>query len=176
MESQGLSKNELAALVEISKGITSPNKLAEALKKSKAQIYRITKKLIETGFIEKEKRKLIFQKHSFIPIIIDILNKNPKIIPLLADSGILILKETLEGSTIEEIELRTSLKKAIIYRKLNLAIKFSIINKAKNKYLLNSRVWPELKGFLEDYKRYSHSIDFRLSPQILIRGKYKGAI
>ncbi len=176
IKQSGLSKNELEALREIGSGNISPKKLAVALEKSRAQIYRIAKKLNEKGFIKKEKRKLILQKHSFIPLILEILNKNPKIIPLLADSGITILKETLEASLVKEIESRTGLKKAIIYRKLMQAKKFSIIKKENKKYTLNSKVWPDLKEFLEDYKRYLLRIDYKINADILIRGKYGEAI
>jgi len=176
IKQSGLSKNELKALREISAGNTSLKNLAEALKKSRAQVYRISKKLNEKGFIGKEKRKLILQKHSFIPLILEILNKNPKIIPLLADSGIIILKETLEPSAIEKIELKTGLKKAIIYRKLNQAKKYSLIKKENKKYVLNSRIWPDLKEFLESYRRYVFRIDPKLSANILIRGRYKNTL
>jgi len=172
----GLSRNELGALREISNGNNSLKKLAIALGKSRAQAYRISQKLIENGFIEKENRKIILQKHSFVPILIEILNKYPKIIPLLADSGILILKETFEDLTVEDVESRTNLKKAIIYRKLMLARKFSIIKKENKKYSFNSKIWPDLKEFLEDYKRYLHRIDSKISANILIRGKYKGVV
>jgi len=176
IKQSGLSKNELEALREINLGATSLKNLAEALRKSRAQIYRISKKLNEKGFIKKEKRRLILQKHSFIPLILEILNKNPKIIPLLADSGITILKETLEASIIKEIESRTDLKKAIIYRKLMQARKFSIIKKENKKYVLNSRIWPDLKEFLESYGRYIARIDPKLSADMLIRGRYKDAL
>lgn len=172
----GLSRNELEALKEISGGAVSLKNLAKALGKSRAQIYRISKKLNEKGFIKKENRILILQKHSFTPLILEILNKNPKIIPLLADSGITILKETLEPSLIREIESRTSLKKAIIYRKLMQARKFSIIKKDNKEYFLNSKIWPDLKEFLENYKRYLLRIDYNLNASILIRGKYNNII
>jgi predicted DNA-binding transcriptional regulator AlpA len=176
IKQSGLSKNELNALREISIGNISLKNLAKALGKSRAQIYRISKSLYEQGFIEKDKKRLRLQKHSFVPLILDILNKNPKVIPVLADSGITILKETLEYSSIEEIESKTGLKNAIIYRKLMQARKFSIIKKDNKKYLLNSKIWPDLKEFLEDYKRYLLKIDYKLDADILIRGKSKGVI
>ena len=176
IKQSGLSKNELEALREISIGAASLKNLAETLGKSRAQTYRIAKKLNEKGFIKNEKHRLILQKHSFIPLILEILNKNPKIISLLADSGITILKEILEASLIKEIESRTGLKKAIIYRKLMQARKFSIIKKENRKYFLNSKIWPDLKEFLEDYKRYLLRIDYKINAGILIRGKYNNII
>ena len=176
IKQSGLSKNELKALKEIGIGNISLKNLAKALEKSRAQTYRIYSRLFKKGFIKNEKRKLILQKHSFIPLLLEILNKNQKIIPILADSGITILKETLEPSAIEEIESKTGLKRAIIYRKLMQARKFNIIKKENKKYLLNDRVWPYLKEFLEDYKRYLFRIDFNLSAEVLIRGKYDNVI
>lgn len=171
-----VSKNELQAIREISLEKNSLKEIATALGKSRPQIYRILKHLIAGGFIEKEGRKLKLQKQAFMPILVQILNNNPKIIPLLADSGIILFKEMLQPSSIEKLEEKTGLKIAIIYRKIKEAKKFSMIKKEGKNYVFNSKVWPDLKEFLEIYKQYALRIAPNINADILIRGKYKNEI
>jgi DNA-binding MarR family transcriptional regulator len=166
-----LSKNELFALRAIALGKNSLKEILLELKKSRPQIYRIIKNLSKKEFIEK-RRRISLQKHSFISILAEILRIHPQIIPVLSDSGITILKETLEGATIKEISLKTLLKPAIIYRKIKEARKFSILRKKNKKYLFSEKIWPDLKEFLEEYKKHISRIDPRIDARFLIRGKY----
>jgi predicted transcriptional regulator len=176
IKQQSLSKNELKLLREINIDNFSLEGLAKALSKSRFQTSRLLSKLREKGFLNRIGNKLIFQKQSFIPILLDILDKNTHLIPILADSGINILKEMLEPSSIKDLESKTNLKQAIIYRKVKEAQKFSIVRKENKKYFLNSKIWPELKEFLESYKRYLIRISPHLDSNILIRGKYDNII
>jgi len=171
-----LSRNELEFIREIALEKNSIQEIAVVLKKSRPQLYKILKHLIDGGFIEKEGRILRLKKQAFIPILVQILKNNPHIIPLLADSGIILLKEMFEPVSINEIEEKTGLKIAIIYRKVQEAQKFNIVRKKDKKYFLNSKVWPDLKEFLENYKQYALRIAPKIDADLLIRGKYGNEI
>jgi hypothetical protein len=170
-----LAKNELKILREITLGKNRVTEIAQAIQKSSTWTYKLLKKLNKKGFIEDKNKKIVLQKHSFIPIISQLLRRSPQLIPILADAGIPILESLLEWRSVKEIQSLTGIKKTIIYKKIKESQKFSVIFKKGEKYII-SDIWSEIKEFIEDYKRYSFRTDPAIDPEILIRAKYDNVV
>ena len=170
-----LAKNELKILREVTLGKNRVTEIAQAIQKSPTWTYKLLKKLNKKGFIEDKNKKIVLQKHSFIPILSQLLRRSPQLIPILADAGIPILESLLEWHSVKELQSLTGIKKTIIYEKIKESQKFSVIFGKKGKYII-SDIWSEIKEFIGDYKEYSFRIDPAIDPDILIRAKYDDVI
>lgn len=58
-----------------------------------------------------------------------VLDSYPNLIPLLADSGILILISLLEAKTVDEITEEADVKKSTVYAFLKKTLKISLIKR-----------------------------------------------
>ena len=172
MEYMQLSETELKILQQIANGNTDIKKIAEALERDYSRIYRTKNKLIEKNFIEFSQSVLTPKKTTHTNLLLQLLLKHPNIVSLLSGAGILILGELLHPKTVEEIESDTCLKKSIIYKKIKQAINISaVIPKEKHKYVINEKIWKELKDFLVEYKTYEETIDPRVPSNSIIYHK-----
>ena len=157
-----LSKPELKVLEQIAKNNTKVLEIAHALKKSDKQIYRTRKNLIKKGFIELSKGKITAKKTTYNTLLLQLLSQHPNLAEILSSNGIQILSATLEPKSINQVINETGLKKSLIYQKLKQAFNVSIIKKENKNYVLNAKLWTKLKEFLEEYKRFSESVDQRI--------------
>ena len=177
MEYMQLSETELRILQQIANGNTDIKKIAEALERDYSRIYRTKNKLIEKNFIEFSQSVLIPKKTTHTNLLLQLLLKHPNIVSLLSGAGILILGELLHPKTVEEIESDTCLKKSIIYKKIKQAINISaVIPKEKHKYVINEKIWEDLKDFLVEYKKHEETTDSRIPANSNIYYKNKGAL
>jgi len=174
MEYMQLSKIELKILQQIANSNIDIKKIAEALKRDHSRVYRIKNKLIEKNFIEFSQSLLTPKKTTHTNLLLQLLLKHPNIVSLLSGAGLPILSELIHPKTVEEIETDTCLKKSIIYKKIKQAIDISaVIQKEKYKYVINEKIWKELKDFLLEYKKYEETIDPRVPPNSIIYHKNK---
>jgi len=166
-----LSKPELKVLEQIAKNNTKVLEIAHALKKSDKQIYRTSKNLIEKGFIELSRGKITAKKTTHNTLLLQLLSQHPNLIEMLSNNGIQIFSATLSQKDVNQIINETKLKKSLIYQKLKQASNVSIIKKENKNYALNSKLWGKLKEFLEEYKRFSESVDKRIPANSIIYKK-----
>ena len=166
-----LSKPELRILQQIANGNTRINEIAHAIKKSDKQIYRTTKNLIEKGFIELYRGKITAKKTTHNAVLMNLLSKHPNLINVLSGNGIKILIVVLSPKNIKQIKRETKLKKSIIYQKLKQFYNTSIIRKENKNYVLNAKIWNNLKDFLEEYKKFSESVDKKIPANSVIYKK-----
>jgi len=168
-----LSKPELRVLEQIAKNNTKVLEIAHALKKSDKQIYRTSKNLIETEFIELSRGKITAKKITHNTLLLQLLSQHPNLVEILSSNGIKILTATLDPKDINQIINETGLKKSLVYQKLKQAFNMSIIKKENKNYVLNEKIWNKLKEFLEEYKRFSESVDQRIPANSTIYKKTK---
>jgi len=172
MEHMQLSKIELKILQQIANGNIDIKKIAEALNRDYSRIYRIKNRLIEKNFIEFSQSVLTPKKTTHTNLLLQLLLKHPNIVNLLSGAGLPILGELLHPKTVQEIESDTCLKKSIIYKKIKQATNISaVIPKEKHKYVINEKIWKELKDFLVEYKTYEETIDPRVPSNSIIYNK-----
>lgn len=163
-----LSKGELLLLEQIAKGNRSLRSIALALNKSEKQIYVYVKNLSDKGYTTLSNGNIEPKRLVHVSLLLQLLSKTPNLPHILSGSGISILQEMLKPVTIPEISKKTGYKKTAIYSKLVEARKRSLVNKNKNTFEINERVWCELKEFLEEVLKYESSIDDRIPTSAII--------
>lgn len=171
-----LSKGELLLLEQIAKGNRSLRSIALALNKSEKQIYVYVKNLSDKGYITLSNGNIEPKRLVHVSLLLQLLSKTPNLPHILSGSGISILQEMLKPVTIPEISKKTGYKKTAIYSKLVEARKRSVVNKNKNTFEINERVWCELKEFLEEALKYESSIDDRIPTSAIIYYKRENEI
>lgn len=160
-----MNKTELKILEEVANG---KDKI-KGLPLSKAKIYRAIKNLDD--FITHKRARLEPKKATHVNLLLQLLLKYPNLKSLLSDSGIIILTSTLSPKSIKEINKETNLKKSIIYRKINQAVKISAVKKEKQYYSINDKLWPGLIEFLSEFNKYKNTVDIRIPANSVIYHK-----
>lgn len=129
---------------------------------NKTYISTILNKLIKKNLIIKKKGLYSISNHSFVIKLAQILFKNKNFILVVKDSGLDILLNLLDGSSVKNISKKTKLKEITIYKYFELIRRISLIYKDKNKYFLNTKHFVDFIDFLMAYKFYIESFDNRL--------------
>lgn len=177
MEYMQLSETELRILQQIANGNTDIKKIAEKLDRDISRIYRSKNKLVEKKFLEFSQSTFKLKKITHITLFLQLLIKHPNMVNLLSGSGIPLLIELLHPKTVEEVESKTEFKKSIIYKKIKQAINISaVIPKEKHKYVINEKIWKDLKDFLVEYKKHEETTDSRIPANSNIYYKNKEEI
>ena len=172
-----LSKLELMVLHQIANNHTDIIEIAKNLHRDKSRIYRTKNRLIEKNLIEFSQSKFIMKKTTHITLLLQLLTRHKNIIYLLSESGLFILMQLLHPKSVEEIEKITGFKKSIIYKKIKQGMNISAITqKEKSKYIINDKIWPDLKEFLEEYDKYDKTTDPRIPANSKIYYKNKEEI
>jgi predicted transcriptional regulator len=162
------SDTELQILRELALGKKDISELAKTLEKSEDQIYRSINNLIDKRFVSRSNRLLEPMKTIHTNLLLQLLSDYPNIITPLSNSGIKIYTALLGPKSVHELVEETGYNRAMIFRKLNLAINISMINKKNNKYALNKNLWSKLIEFLEALKKYEEMTDKRVPSNSII--------
>jgi predicted transcriptional regulator len=157
-----LTKTQLYVFLEIIKQKNKVSLICKDLNKSRFQINKVIRQLIEKRFIIKEKYLLNISNYPFSLELKFLLTKFPKLITVLSDNGLILLISFLKESTVKEISVDTKIKEITIYKFINKANNFSILIKRKNKYLFNEKLWGDLKSFLLNYKSFNYNFDSKV--------------
>ena len=157
-----LSSTDLGILRQIAQGNRNIKNIASALNKSKAQIYRSGKKLIEKGFILHSRRFYEPAKTFPANLLLQILSEHSAIVKPFSNSGIEILTLLFEPKTIPEILKQLKIRKTQLFKKLNQARVISLVRKQNGKYLLNEKLWANAIDFLRNLKHYEQTTDPRV--------------
>ena len=145
----------------------STKQIAIALKKSVPQTSRYLKELKDNNLLNKD----LTPTYSIITnFLLRTIENNEQIIPVIADSGILILTSLLEPKTVNEIIVTSRI---MAYKKLNQAKKFNIIKKEKNLYQINKTIWPDLYNLLSEIKVTEEETDKNIPIDSVIYKKDK---
>jgi len=172
-----LSEMELEILEQIALGNTEIKTVAESLNKDISRIYRIRKQLTEKGILNLSRNILNPKKAAHVALLFQLLIKHPNLIQLLSESGLPILAELLEPKTVEEITIKTGYQKSMIYRKIRQAMNISAVIPTDNhRYLINEKIWKNLKDFLVEYKIHQETTDARVPANSTIYYKDKNEI
>lgn len=163
-----ISKAEFNVLKEIVNGNKNVKEIAKALKKSRVQIYRISKKLIHKDILSLLNGTLQPRASVHVNLLMQLLEKYPGSIKPLSDSGIKILTTLIEPKTAENVLKETGFKISTIFKKLKEAKAISLIRPINGKYVLNDKLWSLAIDFLNELKLYETQIDSRVPPNATI--------
>jgi len=172
-----LSQTELRVLEQVSYGNDRIENIAQNIHRSNSQIYRAKQNLLDNGFLHLNRGRLQPERSINSALILNIISRYPNLIELFSDSGLKILMSILKPKSIDEIMRETNLKKSTIYKKIRIGRNISAIAINKNhKYTINEKIWPNLKNYLEENKRFEETIDNRIPVNSLIYYKNEDEI
>jgi hypothetical protein len=164
-----LSKTDLKILEQIAKGNKNIKTISYHIDKSDKQIYKSAQKLKNNNFLELRNGKLEPRKISHVTLLLQVLSQYPIIIDIISGSGLKILSLLVTPKTVKQITQETGLRKTVIYEKIKQAQSISAVTyDEKHRYVINEKIWPILKRFLEDFKRYNETIDPRVPANSII--------
>lgn len=172
-----LSQTELKVLEQVAYGNDRIENIAHNIHRSNSQIYRAKQSLLEYGFLHLNNGKLEPEKSINSSLILILLSRYPNLIELFSDSGLKILMSILKPKSINEIMKETNLNKSTIYKKIMMGRNISAIIMNKNrKYTINEKIWPNLKNYLEENKKFEETIDNRIPVNSVIYHKNEDEI
>ena len=155
----------------MAKGNKTVKELSEVLRKSGKQIYVTARKLAEKGFIRRLNGILEPERTVYIALLLQMMTKNAKSCPHTVRFWNSDFDCHAKAVTIQEIIDETGLKRITVYDKIWEAKRRSMVKKRGSTYELNERIWPEMKEFLEELKRYEATIDKRIPVSSIIYHK-----
>jgi len=150
--------------------------LSNKINKSNSQIYRILNSLVNKNLISNSDLGFIIYKSEFSIKLGQIISNNTNLIDLFSFNGLDILLSFINNHTIRDVIVDTGYNKDSIYKKLKLAMSFSIIWPEKNKYYINEKVWPNLKDLLLSYYNFCNLQDQRVPINSIIYFKNNSEI
>ena len=172
-----LSQTELKVLEQVAYGNDRIENIAHNIHRSNSQIYRAKQSLLEYGFLHLNNGKLEPEKSINSSLILILLSRYPNLTELFSDSGLKILMSILKPKSINEIMKETNLNKSTIYKKIMMGRNISAIIMNKNrKYTINEKIWPNLKNYLEENKKFEETIDNRIPVNSVIYHKNEDEI
>jgi predicted transcriptional regulator len=157
-----LSKNELRALSDISKGAVDVQTLSKVLGLSLPQTYKIVRSLDEKDFAVLEHGSLSIEKKTHIAILLVILKDSKDSYVVLSDSGLEIIKTLIEPRTVSGISSMTGLHQTTITRKIDLMRRMGMVRKEGSVYSINEELWPKIADLARSYKEYAKLTDPRV--------------
>ncbi|MBD3204200.1 hypothetical protein GF327_07940 [Candidatus Woesearchaeota archaeon] len=157
-----LSKTEIITISELGKGNNSVPELANALKKSISQVYRIAKKLEKKEIAKLSDNSIKPESKTHVTMMLNLLAKAPNLSNPFSGTGIEIYKTIINPKTGSEIIKKTGLHKTTIFKKIRQGKKMSLILKKNKKYRINEKIWQDAKEFLIELKKYEESLDQRV--------------
>ncbi|MBU4352259.1 MAG: hypothetical protein KJ939_04215 [Nanoarchaeota archaeon] len=166
-----LSKTELKVISELGKGNNNISNIAQSLKISISQVYRIVQKLSKKDILKLSKGILQPKMKTHINLLLKLMAKTKNLASPLSSTGISIYTTITTTKTIKEIEEATDLHKTTVIKKLNQGKKMSLISLKNKRYSINEKLWPEAKEFFEELKKYDETIDERVPVNSIIYHK-----
>lgn len=157
-----LTITELSVISELGKGNTNVSEIAKALKISASQVYRISQKLSQKGIITLSKRVLQPETKTHVNLLLNLLLKAVNLSNPFSGTGLQIYSSLIDPKRVSEIEIGTGLHRRTIFKKISQGKKMSLLLLEDKKYRINEKIWPDVKEFLIELKKYEERIDSRV--------------
>lgn len=157
-----LTKGELQVLDQLAKGMNQIPLVASALQKSQRQTYTLVTGLREKGVLELQKGELCPVDKVHIALLLKLLTVKQRAWEFLADSAIPIYTKFLTPKSVQEVQRATKVTLATVYKFVREARQRNILRTIENGFVLNEKIWPELKEFLTEVQVYEQNIDTRV--------------
>ncbi len=158
-----LSELELRVLEQIAQANNTIPVIAQQLKRHESRIYRIRQKLIKKGYLDQTAKALEPKKTTHVALLLRLLIKHPHLTSILSDAGLQICIALLTPKTVIDVVHETGFKKSTVYNKIKQGIQISaIVQKDNNTYLLNEKLWDDLRDCLTEIKKFEQTTDPRI--------------
>ena len=156
------SQSEMRLLSHLIEGAATIEELSEAAGLSKVQIYRTVASLEEKKAVRLERGEIIFEEQPHLYTMTNIMHDAGAATTLLAGNGLDIIKEMREPRTAKEVAERLGISQRTVSRLIKRMRNVSMLSKDGDRYVINDRIWPELRPLANRYADYSASFDDRV--------------
>lgn len=163
-----LSRTELRILKEVTRGNRSISEIAQALGKSKSQIYRSGNKLIRNGMVLCLKGLFEPVREAYVNLLLQLLGSYGSLIEPFSGSGLKVLTALLEPKSIGDLMQETKLGRAQVFNKIQQAKAISLVRHESGKYFLNDKLWGLAIDFLRELKVHEETVDLRVPADAVI--------
>lgn len=156
------SQSEMQLLSHLAEGAVTIEELSEAAKLSKVQIYRTVASLKEKKAVRLERGEIVFEEQPHIYSLTNLMHDASAATRLLAGNGLDIIREMREPRTAAEVAERLGISQSTVSRAIKRMRNNSMLSKDGDRYVINDRIWPELRPMADRYAAYSESFDDRV--------------
>jgi hypothetical protein len=163
-----LAITELSVISELGKGNNDVSEIAKVLKISASQAYRVAQKLSQKGILTPSKRILQPETKTHVNLLLNLLSKAVNLSNPFSGTGLQIYAAMIEPRRIKEVEMETGLHRRTIFKKISQGKKMSLLLLEDRKYRINEKIWPDVKDFLIELKKYEERIDPRVPVNSII--------
>ena len=158
------SSGEMEVLSAISLGYDSIQQLSEKTGKSVPQIYKIVGTLRNNDTVRLSDGKVIPERKTHITLLLDVLSNSVYAKISLSGHGLDILAELMEPKGTSEVSSSIGLHQTSVSKKMRQLEAIGMISKNGRTYVINDRLWPELRSMVDSYAEYNRVNDMRAPP------------
>jgi len=155
------TESELKVLNQINRGNSTVEGIADALKLTKRQTYRLVKSLTDKETIRKKEGNIVLEKKTHITFLVKVLEASEIFCKILSDSGLDILGELNEERTMKELTQCLGIHQSTVSRKLSQMTVLSMVHKQGTRYFINPHR-RELIDLSDSYRAYKKTNDSRI--------------
>lgn len=166
-----LTKTELQAIAEIGNGVKHLADLAKAINTSLSHTYNLIHTLSTKGLLKLTRVGIEPEPKTHVTLLLNLLSNAKNLSEPLSGTGMQIYTILVEPKKVKEIEIITGLHKTTVLKKINQGRRMSLVVKNKNIYSVNEKIWPQVKEFLVELKKYEEVIDNRIPINSIIYRK-----
>jgi predicted transcriptional regulator len=162
------SKTELEVISKVGNGNREVSKIAETLKMSQSQVYRISQTLNKKGILALNEGVLQPEMKTHVSLLLKILAHAISLAVPLSGTGIKIYLALLEPKKIEEAAKETGLHKTTIIKKIKQGRRISLLIIDNKTYRVNEKIWQDVREYLIELKKYEETLDVRVPVNSII--------
>ncbi|MEK6970455.1 MAG: helix-turn-helix domain-containing protein [archaeon] len=170
------SQTELKALSEVGKGDATVDRIAQALEIGRAQMYRVVQSLAKKGILSVQRGLIVPDRKTHVNMLLTTLARAPQLSIPLSGTGFQIYAVAIEPKTLSQLAKETGLHKTTLIKKINQGNRISLLLHKEKMYRVNEKVWPQVREFLIEFKKYEESIDPRIPVNAVIYFKNEDEI
>ena len=156
------TKSELILIHYVANGKADVQSLSESMGITHARVYDIIRSLKCKQILDCT-RGVKLNSNALSMRLSALMRPSDRRADVLADSGLDILMEIREPSSVEDIMKKLDLSRATVFRRLGLAVSSGAAMKAgRSTYVLNDRMWPGLREMLDSLDDMRSVLDPRV--------------
>ena len=158
------SNGEMEVLSAISLGNDNIRQISENVGKSIPQVYRLVDSLRNMNAVHLSDGVVIPERKTHIALLLDILRNSDYAKVSLSGYGLDILTTLTKPMKVADISSNLNLHQTSVSKKIKQLDKIGMIKKEGRTYVINDRLWPDLRPMIDAYAEYKKTNDMRVPP------------
>jgi len=158
------TSGEMEVLSSISFGYDEIKQISEKTGKSIPQTYKAVASLHKKDTAHLSEGKVIPERKTHLTLLLDILRRSDYARVSLSGQGIDILGKLIEPKKVSEISSGLGLHQTSVSRKLRQLEAIGMVKNDGRSYIINDKLWPDLRPMINAYLEYYQVNDVRAPP------------